>query len=46
MCCVMRRKTSVEPGNGLKEVEVVARKCSEGARDLNVIVIVVMMDRK
>lgn len=24
--CVMRRKTSVEPGNGLKEVEVLAKK--------------------
>lgn len=24
--CVMSRKTSVEPGNGLKEVEVLAKK--------------------
>lgn len=29
--CVMSRKTSVEPGNGLKEVEVLAKKNAQKA---------------
>lgn len=37
----MRRKTSVESGNGKEEVKILARgKCSKSARGLNVFVIV------